>query len=75
MIAELIIAGFFLLMLVSNCLLWIELRAMQKSTHRVTYVDPFTQADNKDRVAFKSGPLSEDETKELTKELFDDNLQ
>jgi hypothetical protein len=73
--SEIIIAGLFLLMLVSNCLLWIELRAMQKSTHRVTYVDPFTQPGNKDRVAFKSGPLSEDETKELTKDVFDDTLQ
>lgn len=31
----------------SNAKLWVELKAMQKSTHTLTYIDPLQQAFNK----------------------------
>jgi len=54
----LMISGFILAMLLamfavicmlafSNAKLWVEIKAMQKSTHTLTYIDPLTQSFNK----------------------------
>jgi hypothetical protein len=44
--------------------LWLELKAMQKSTHQIQYIDP--QA--------KFQTLTEEQKKALQKDLFEDNL-
>ena len=67
------IEGFILAMLVlvlialgilafSNARLWVEMKAMQKSTHTLTYIDPLQQAFNK--------PSKDDEA-EINKDPFD----
>ena len=67
------IEGFILAMMVlvlialgilafSNARLWVEMKAMQKSTHTLTYIDPLQQAFNK--------PSKDDEA-EINKDPFD----
>lgn len=46
----------------SNARLWVEMKAMQKSTHTLTYIDPLQQAFNKP---------SKDEEAELAKDPFE----
>jgi hypothetical protein len=47
--------------------LMVELKAMQKSTHQITYVNPF--ADKKNPQSFQT--IDQELEKELNKEFFD----
>jgi len=47
-------------MVISNFKLWVELKALQKSTHTVAYVSPGQFQD-----------ISDDARKEMSKEPFD----
>ncbi len=47
--------------------LLVEVKAMQRSTHQVTYVDPLAGITRNEDGQFAIPPLSEDETKELRK--------
>ena len=71
MTIETVIQGFLLVSMVPLYMsvfllirLWVEFKAMQKSTHQIQYIDPTAPFQK----------LSEDQKKGLQKDLFEDNL-
>ena len=64
-------------LVISNFGLWVELRAMKMSTHKIAYVDPFKDLMQDQRNAVEDAPfekMSDDTKKKLTKPDFD-NIQ
>ena len=71
MTTEQVVMGFLLVSMVPLYMslfligrLWLELKAMQKSTHQIQFIDPTT----------KFQTLTEEQKKGLQKDLFEDNL-
>ena len=69
--------AYFLIVLMAVALIYVfvELRAMQKSTHQISYVNPFEQEMKKYEQMQEQDPqtfqeLSEEDEKELKKDVF-----